>query len=130
MSRVLFLVTFRVREAHRDLFLEQARTRLKPYWESHGAERYEVYDEVGPTGPTGRITQAYWFPSREAYLAMQNLADPDMPREPYKWLFEPQFQVLDLLIPAEAAGAAPAAPSPAGKAFRPATPARPRKRGS
>jgi hypothetical protein len=119
MPRVLFLVTFRVREAHRDLFLEQARTRLKTYWESHGADRYEVYDEVGPTGPTGRVTQAYWFPSREAYLAMQTLSDPDMPREPYKWLFEPQFQVLDLLVPAPGsaeAGAPPpqaAAPAPA-----------------
>ena len=117
MPRVLFLVTFRVRDVHRELFLEQARTRLKPYWESHGADRYEVYDEVGPTGPTGRVTQAYWFPSREAYLAMQTLADPDLPREPYRWLFEPQFQVLDLVVPEAAdrgAGSVAAAPAPAG----------------
>ena len=107
MPRVLFLVTFRVRDVHRELFLEQARTRLKPYWETHGADRYEVYDEIGPTGPTGRVTQAYWFPSREAYLAMQNLADPEMPREPYKWLFEPQFQVLDLVVPAPSEREAP-----------------------
>ena len=126
MARVLFLVTFRVREAHRDLFLEQARTRLKPYWESHGADRYEVYDEVGPTGPTGRVTQAYWFASREAYLAMQNLSDPDVPREPYKWLFEPQFQVLDLIIPGSdaPAGAAPgsAAGSPQSAGSKPRGP--------
>ena len=99
MGRVLYLLTFRVSDLHRSLFLETARQQLKPYWESHGADRFEVYDEIGPTGPTGRVTQAYWFPSREAYLAMQNLKDPDMPREPYKWLFEPEFRVLDLVVP-------------------------------
>ena len=98
MPRVLFLVTFRIKDANRDAFLESARTTLKPYWESHGAERYEVYAEVGPTGPTGRVVQAYWFPSREAYLAMQNRKDTDAPAEPYRWLFEPEFRVLDLLV--------------------------------
>ena len=98
MSRVLFLVTFRLREANRAAFLESARTRLKPYWESHGAERYEVYDEVGPTGPTGRIVQAYWFPTREAYLAMQTRKDADAPAEPYRWLSDPEFRVLDLVV--------------------------------
>jgi len=99
MARVLFLVTFRVKDANREAFLDSARTKLKPYWESHGADRYEVYAEVGPTGPTGRITQAYWFASREAYLAMQQRQDPDAPAEPYRWLFEPEFRVLDLLVP-------------------------------
>lgn len=109
MARVLFLVTFRVPDVHRDAFLEAARTTLKPYWESHGAERYEIYDDVGPTGPTGRVVQAYWFPSREAYLAMQGLRDPAMPREPYRWLFEPEFRVLELRVPgaAEVAATAP-----------------------
>lgn len=100
MGRVLYLLTFRVSDAHRAVFLEQARTRLKPYWESHGAESYEVYDEVGPTGPTGRVVQAFRFADREAYLRMQALDDADMPREPYKWLFEPEYRVLDLVVPA------------------------------
>jgi len=108
MPRVLFLVTFRVQEVNRQAFLEAARATLKPYWEAHGADRYEVYDEVGPTGPTGRVVQAYWFPSREAYLAMQGLTDPAMPREPYRWLFEPEFRVLDLVVPAPDGGPAAA----------------------
>jgi len=99
MARVLYLVTFRIGDQHRAAFLETARTTLKPYWEAHGVERFEVYAEVGPTGPTGRVTQAYHFASREAYLAMQRLDDPNMPREPYRWLFEPEFRVLDLLVP-------------------------------
>src|SRR5437870_5537667 len=110
MARVLFLVSFRVRDVHREAFLEAARTTLKPYWEQHGAERYEVYDEVGPTGPTDRVVQAYWFASREAYLAMRELSDPEAPREPYRWLFDPEFRVLDLLVPGPAE--APAAPPP------------------
>src|SRR5688572_32249593 len=76
MGRVLYLITFRLRDTHRAAFLEAAERELKPYWESHGVERFEVYDEIGPTGPTGRITQAYWFPDREGYLAMQKLSDP------------------------------------------------------
>ncbi len=99
MGRVLYLVTFRVTEGHREVFLEQARTRLKPYWEAHGVDRYEVYDEVGPTGPTGRVVQAFDFASREAYQRMQTLDDPDLPREPYRWLFEPEFRVLDRVLP-------------------------------
>ena len=99
MGRVLYLLTFRVSDQHRSLFLETARKELKPSWEAHGAERFEVYDEIGPTGPTGRVTQAYTFPTREAYLAMQKLEDPNMPREPYKWLFAPEFRVLDLVVP-------------------------------
>ena len=65
-------------------------------------DRFEVYDEIGPTGPTGRITQAYWFASRDAYLAMQRLQDPQMPTQPYKWLFEPEYHVFDLVIPGPA----------------------------
>lgn len=98
MPQVLFLVTFKIREAHRQAFLDQANRVLKPYWESHGAERYEVYDEIGPTGPTGRVTQAYTFPTREAYLAMRNLDDPAMPREPYRWLFDPEFRILERTV--------------------------------
>jgi quinol monooxygenase YgiN len=98
MGRVLSLVTFRVREAHRAAFLEAARRELKPYWEAHGVERFEVYDEIGPTGPTGRITQAYHFADREAYQRMQTHQDPAAPTQPYKWLFEPEFRVLDLVV--------------------------------
>lgn len=100
MGRVLYLVTFRLRDTHRAAFLRAATDELKPYWEAHGVERFEVYDEIGPTGPTGRITQAYWFASRDAYLAMQRLQDPKMPTQPYKWLFEPEYHVLDLVVPA------------------------------
>ena len=100
MGRVLYLITFRLRDTHRAAFLEAAERELKPYWESHGVERFEVYDEIGPTGPTGRITQAYWFPDREGYLAMQKLSDPAMPTQPYRWLFEPEYRVLDLAVPA------------------------------
>lgn len=99
MGRVLYLVTFRLRDTHRAAFLEAATKELKPYWEGHGVDRFEVYDEIGPTGPTGRITQAYHFASREAYLAMQRLQDPKMPTQPYKWLFEPEYHVFDLVIP-------------------------------
>lgn len=99
MGRVLYLLTFRVSGGRREVFLEQARTRLKPYWESHGVQSYEVYDEIGPTGPTGRVVQAFQFADREAYLRMQALEDPDMPREPYKWLFEPEYRVLDRILP-------------------------------
>ncbi len=99
MGRVLYLLTFRVTEGHREVFLAQAKARLKPYWESHGVDRYEVYDEVGPTGPTGRIVQAFDFEDRAAYLRMQALEDPDMPREPYRWLFEPEYRVLERVLP-------------------------------
>lgn len=98
MPRVLYLVTFRLKEAHRAAFLASARAELKPYWEAHGADRFEVYDEIGPTGPTGRVTQAFWFPSREAYLAMQALRDPATPTRAYQWLYEPEFRVLDLVV--------------------------------
>lgn len=100
MGRVLYLVSFRLHDRHRAAFLEAAEKELKPYWERHGVERFEVYDEVSPAGPTGRITQAYHFASREAYLAMQRLQDPAMPAQPYKWLFEPEYRVLDLVVPA------------------------------
>jgi quinol monooxygenase YgiN len=102
MAQVLFLVSFRVRDVHREAFLKSARERLKPYWESHGALRYEVYDEIGPTGPTGRVTQAYWFRDREAYLAMQRVDDPALPTEPYRFLFEPEYRVLEALLPSGA----------------------------
>jgi quinol monooxygenase YgiN len=95
MARVLTLATFRVKPEHREAFLEAARAELKPYWEAHGVERFEVYAEIGPTGPTGRVTQVCHFPSREAYLALQAHQDPAAPVAPYRWLSEPQFQVLE-----------------------------------
>src|SRR5262245_54440257 len=111
MHRVLYLVTFKIREGNHDAFLAAARDQLKPYWESHGVERFEVYDEIGPTGPTGRVTQAYWFATREAYLAMQSHTDPAMPTAPYRWLYEPEYRVLDLVVPAPGAPATPAGSS-------------------
>ena len=45
------------------------------------------------------MVQAFQFADREAYLRMQALEDPDMPREPYKWLFEPEYRVLDRILP-------------------------------
>ena len=99
MGRVLYLATFRVNPAHRAAFLEAARDVLRPYWEAHGVERFEVYDEVGPTGPTGRVVQACHFASPEGYLRMQALDDPGAPAAPYRWLSDPQFQVLDLRVP-------------------------------
>jgi hypothetical protein len=83
---------------HRAAFLESAAKTLKPWWESHGVVRYEVYDEIGPTGPTGRVVQAYEFEDRAAYLAMRERDDADLPREPYRWLFEPEFRVLERTV--------------------------------
>ena len=45
------------------------------------------------------MTQAYHFDSREAYLTMQALNDPQMPTQPYRWLFEPEYRILDLVVP-------------------------------
>jgi hypothetical protein len=98
MAKVLFLVAFQVKPVHREAFLEAARRTLKPWWESHGVARYEVYDEIGPTGPTGRVVQAYEFEDRAAYLRMRERDDPDLPREPYRWLFEPEFRVLERTV--------------------------------
>jgi|SRR5687768_5775182 quinol monooxygenase YgiN len=97
MARVISIVSFHCREEHRDLFLQTAATVLKPYWESHGSDRYEVYAEVGPTGPTGRVVEVNHFRDREAYRRLSEGArdEPDVPSYAYRHLYEPTFQILE-----------------------------------
>ena len=73
-------------------------TELKPYWESHGSERYEVYEEMGPTGPTGRLVELNVLPSRDAYHALTQhvRVAGDVPAVAYRHVSEPQFQVMEL----------------------------------
>jgi hypothetical protein len=97
MPRVLSLVTFSVETCHRDEFLERAVTELKPYWESHGSERYEVYEEMGPTGPTGRIVELNILKDRDAYEALTKhvRTAADLPAVAYRHVSNPQFQVME-----------------------------------
>ncbi len=97
MAHVLSMVSFHVKEAHRDAFLKAAREVLKPYWESHGTEAYEVYAEIGPTGPTGRVVEVHRLKDREAYARMSDYVRSvkDIPGEPYRWLHDPEFRVLE-----------------------------------
>src|SRR5438876_328414 len=97
MSHVISLVAFQCRDDHRDAFLKEARDVLKAYWESRGSDRYEVYAEIGPTGPTGRVVEVNHFRDREAYERMSAhvRAAKDLPAAPYRFLFEPEFQVLE-----------------------------------
>ncbi|MFM8980481.1 MAG: hypothetical protein ACKOSS_08470 [Planctomycetia bacterium] len=97
MSRVLSLVTFRIESCHRDEFLRRAQAELKPYWESHGSERYEVYEEMGPTGPTGRLVELNIVKDREAYHAMtlHVRTAHDLPAVAYRHVTDPQYQVME-----------------------------------
>jgi hypothetical protein len=97
MPRVLSLVTFRVDSCHRDEFLRRAVAELKPYWEAHGSERYEVYEEMGPTGPTGRFVELNVLKDREAYEAMARHVRTarDLPAVAYRHAGEPSFQVME-----------------------------------
>ena len=97
MARVLSLVTFSIESCHRDEFLQRAKLQLKPYWESHGSERYEVYEEMGPTGPTGRLVEMNVLPNREAYQKMSEFvrAAADLPDVPYRHVRDPEFQVME-----------------------------------
>jgi quinol monooxygenase YgiN len=97
MPPVLSMVAFRCHDDHRDAFLAAARKVLKPFWESKGSSRYEVYAEIGPTGPTGRVVEVNHFPDRDAY---QRLSDwvrtaTDLPAAEYRHLYEPEFHVLE-----------------------------------
>ncbi len=100
MARVLSLVTFRIDPRHREEFLRRAREQLKPYWEAHGSERYEVYEEMGPTGPTGRLVEVNLLADRAAYLAMSQhvKSAQDLPSAPYRLVREPTFQVMELRV--------------------------------
>lgn len=97
MSRVLSLVTFSVDSCHKDEFLQRAAKELKPYWESHGSERYEIYEEMGPTGPTGRIVELNVLKDRAAYHALtQHVRTAgDLPAVAYRHVSNPQFQVME-----------------------------------
>jgi hypothetical protein len=97
MPKVLSLVTFDLEACHRDEFLERARTSLKAYWEARGSERYEVYEEMGPAGPTGRLVEVNLLPDAETYQAMSRLVRTanDLPSLAYRHVREPHFQVLE-----------------------------------
>jgi hypothetical protein len=98
MPRVLSLVTFSVEARHRPEFLRRAAEELRPYWLSHGVERYDVYEEMGPTGPTGRLVEVYVLPDAAAYEGMTRHVRTanDLPNRAYGLVREPQFQVLEL----------------------------------
>lgn len=97
MSRVLSLVTFSIEACHKDEFLERARKELKPYWEAKGSERYEVYEEMGPTGPTGRLVELNILPNSDAYHEMTRFVRTagDLPGVAYRHATHPQFQVME-----------------------------------
>lgn len=97
MARVISLVTFSIDACHKDEFLARARKDLKPYWESRGSKRYEVYEEMGPTGPTGRLIELNVLPSRDAYHEMtQHVRTAhDLPGVAYRHVRDPQFQVME-----------------------------------
>ena len=97
MARVLSLVTFSIDSCHREEFLRRAREQLKPFWESRGSECYEVYEEMGPTGPTGRLVEMNVLKDRDAYVEMSQFVREvsDLPDVPYRHVREPQFQVME-----------------------------------
>jgi quinol monooxygenase YgiN len=97
MAKVLSLVTFSIDARHREEFLERARSELKAYWEAHGSERYEVYEEMGPAGPTGRLVEVNRLRDREAYQAMSRhvKSSGDLPEIAYRHVREPHFQVME-----------------------------------
>jgi hypothetical protein len=100
MARVLSLVTFSIDSHHRDEFLRRAAGELKRYWEARGSERYEVYEEMGPTGPTGRLVELNLLPDRDAYRKMTEhvRAANDLPATAYRHVTSPQFQVMELRV--------------------------------
>jgi hypothetical protein len=100
MPQVMSLVTFSIEPRHRAEFLRRAAEELRPYWQSHGAVRYEVYEEMGPAGPTGRVVEVSVLPDRGAYLAMSRHVRTanDLPARAYALVHEPQFQVMELRV--------------------------------
>ncbi len=97
MSRVLSLVTFSVEACHQEEFLRRAKEQLKPFWEARGSERYEVYAEMGPTGPTGRLVEMNVLENREVYAKMSEYVREanDLPEVPYRHVTKPEFQILE-----------------------------------
>ena len=100
MSHVLSLVTFSIEPCHKDEFLRRAREELRPYWESHGSERYEVYEEMGPSGPTGRLVELNVLKDRTAYAEMSRFVRESgtLPEIAYRHVASPQFQVMELKV--------------------------------
>jgi len=97
MAHVLSLVTFDVEACHREAFLRRAREELKPYWEAHGSARYEVFAEMGPAGPTGRLVEVNLLESPEAYkrLTEHVRTAGDIPASVYALVSNPHFQVME-----------------------------------
>ena len=100
MTKVVSLVTFRLDGCEQPEFLERARTELRPYWEQQGSLGYEVYAEMGPTGPTGRLVEMNILPDREAYVRMSAHVREaaDLPGAAYQHVREPHFQVMELRV--------------------------------
>ncbi len=100
MPRVVSLVTFSIAACHREEFLRRARDELKPYWESHGSTCYEIYEEMGPTGPTGRLVEVNVLPDRNAYTEMSRFVreSGSLPEIAYRHVSDPQFQVMELRV--------------------------------
>ena len=100
MARVLSLVTFSIEPCHHDEFLRRASEELKPFWEARGSSRYEVYAEMGPTGPTGRLVEVNELPSRESYLEMSRFVreGANMPDVAYRHVHDAQFQILEVRV--------------------------------
>lgn len=97
MPRVLSLVSFHIDPQHAEEFLRRAGDELKAYWEAQGSERYDVYAEMGPTGPTGRLVEVNLLPDREAYRRMSEHVRraADLPESAYRHVREPEFQVME-----------------------------------
>jgi hypothetical protein len=97
MSRVLSLVSFWVEPRNRAEFLRRATEELKPYWEAHGVDRYEVHEEMGPAGPTGRFVEVCWVKDRDAYHEMTRRVRTanDLPARVYRLVQDPKFQVME-----------------------------------
>lgn len=100
MARVLSLVTFSIESCQKDEFLRRAHEQLKPYWEAHGSERYEVYEEMSPAGPTGRLVEVNVLRDRDAYTEMSRFVRESgtLPEVAYRHVKEPQFQVMELRV--------------------------------
>lgn len=97
MATVLSLVTFSIESCHREEFLRRAQSELKAFWEQHGSASYEVYEEMGPNGPTGRLVEAHVLPDREAYHAMTQFVREGggLPEVAYRHVREASFQVME-----------------------------------
>ena len=97
MAQVLSLVTLSIETCHRDEFLTRAKDELKAYWEAHGSERYEAYEEMGPTGPTGRVVELNVLKDRDAYLQLSRFVQEGegLPAVAYRHAKPVQWQVLE-----------------------------------